>query len=142
MKRLIISIFLLLIISGCNNEKKIKCTQNSLQEGYGLTTQDITLYHKNNKATNYEYKIKVSLEDNMKDYLDNFYSSIINSFADYKNKNGITLNNQKDKLSITISLAINLDKINKEDNTLLHFDKEKNIEDIKKSLEIDGYICK
>ena len=143
MKRIILLVVSVMLITGCSNQKEkvLECTKETMQNENKIIDTIITTYNKDN-VSNMEFQTETILADKYLEYIDIFENQINNSFENYKEKNGIDINITKTNSKIVLNMIINvlsLDDETKRDlsitDTYSSYKKAKNI------LEQNGYIC-
>lgn len=137
---LIISIFM---ISSCgkNSENVLECSFDSNIDLYNNST--IIKLNNSKLLINQKFTIKNEYKDLLN--IETLFDSIYSSYSSLLDK-GIEIKSNKNNLSFDIKMNIDISKIDNEakNNIINYFniDVNKNMNEIKKSLEIDGYICK
>lgn len=146
-KLLFLGLFVMLLITGCSNDKTLTCTSSSEDSGIEVK-QEIVMKFKGNKI-NY---IKMSVDnkatsDVIKSNWDVFASTMDSQYIP-KETNGVklTTSNDKENYQYNITLEVNLEKASndslKEYNLDGIADEDSSIDEVKKSAEKDGYKCK
>ena len=147
LKLLFIGVFVVLLVTGCNTEKTLTCT-NSIEDSGIKMEQEIVMKFKNNKI-NYVKMIVNSkaTSDVIKSNWDVFASTMDSQYIP-KETNGVklTTSNDKENYQYNITLEVNLEKASndslKEYNLDGIADEDSSIDEVKKSAEKDGYKCK
>lgn len=135
-----VCLLFLLFICGCSNKSGLKCS----------ISNDVDLYNNSVSIILDDSSIKINeefvIKDDFKELLDvnTLFDSIFNSFSSL-DKSGIKIDSNKKDNSFIID--INIDKVIIDDSAkenitnLFGIDVDKSINEIKSSLEKNGYIC-
>lgn len=146
-KLLFLGLFVMLLITGCSNDKTLTCTSSSEDSGIEVK-QEIVMKFKGNKI-NY---IKMSVDnkatsDVIKNNWDIFSSSMDNQYSK-RDSDGIKLitNNNKDDYKYNITLEVDLEKASNDSLKKYNLDgiadEDSSIDEVQKSAEKDSYKCK
>lgn len=135
-----VCLLFLLFFCGCSNKSGLKCS----------ISNDVDLYNNSVSIILDDSSIKINeefvIKDDFKELLDvnTLFESIFNSFSSL-DKSGIKIDSNKKDNSFIID--INIDKVIIDDSAkesitnLFGIDVDKSINEIKSSLEKNGYIC-
>ena len=143
MKKTIVILSLILLLTGCGNNK-LECTIEQ-EEGGVKTFGTTTLTFENNKIKSTQIKMDVIIPDEYKSMLELMISSLNSTYERYKEYGAVVSVEQKSDTNIQANISFetsnltieNLEKLEKES---MYFKGNKN--EVKKSLEEEGFICK
>ena len=135
---IIVSVMFFVILVGCGNTKTLTCTQ-SLEEG--LESNFVTKF-KNDKLVSGEQKMKMTLTEDMEPYFEDFKDMLVSSIDYLDEYEGIEMKtNDNGKNEIEITVTFDADKLNDESKDELGLGTTTSYDDVKKSLEDEGFVC-
>lgn len=130
------------LLSGCGT-KTLSCSTTESDDGFSAS-QTIEAKFVGNEVTNVSLDMIMTLDDDFKDNKDLLISSLEESFQNYQNKEGLTLNiTDKSDNEVEVVLDADLKKMSDEDKKELDLiDTTGSYDATKKELEDEGYTCK
>ena len=139
-KTKLMAIFLFsILLCGCS-EKSLGCTKVEDNDSGKMTEEQYFDFSGNNIKT-YKANMSIKLNDDFDDYADMLLEKLKEPFKEYDDKNGIKYKtNQKDG-TISVSISADYNKLDDETKNRLGI-KDSNYDEVKKTLEEDGYTCK
>lgn len=144
MKKIILITVSFILLVGCHKKEQnlLECTKEEMQNDNKVINTVMTTYNKSN-IQKLEIKTETILAEKYLEYIDTFETEIRNSFNDYMDKKGITINTTKTSSSIILDMIIDaslLDDDVKKSlgimDTYSSYDKAKNM------MIQDEYTCK
>lgn len=144
MKKIILITVSFILLVGCHKKEQnlLECTKEEMQNDNKVINTVMTTYNKSN-IQKLEIKTETILAEKYLEYIDTFETEIRNSFNNYMDKKGITINTTKTSSSIILDMIIDaslLDDDMKKSlgimDTYSSYDKAKNM------MIQDGYTCK
>ena len=131
---------LVILLTGCGREKTLSCKMVGIGDNEGMTQAYDLTFDKKEMLKSGKMKIDYKLEEDMLEYFEAFKSQMKKEFDsdDYKGIDVKFSDNGKDTININFDFdAKEASKAMGEDLT-----DEDTYDNIKKSLEDDGYTCK
>lgn len=139
-KKLLIIITTCFLLSGCS-QKTLTCTLKK-ETKTGNSEEKKIYTFKNNKINTITTAITVNFKDEYKYYINTMEKDLKKSFKDYNNYQGIKFNISKDKSTITASVKVDNNKMNKESKKIINFNEKQTYKKIKEKLKKENYKCR
>jgi len=143
MKRImfgITTIICLGILTGCSN-KKLECTTTGTDIGKKVITNTEVSF-KSGKVSRVKRKIEMNFEEIYTESLEAIFVPLKEEYDKLNEQEGMKVNLVKGDNTITIDLDMDVKKYAKNGNEDDVVDISLSRDDMKKSLESDGYTCK
>ena len=141
----LLSMFLMLLSTGCGAKTKtLTCNKTSDENDKTSMSQDVEVIFKDDKITDINQKIKMTIKDKYQAYVDVMADSVRKRYDSLKDKEGIEFKvTVKDNVIDTV-LNAKLDQIDEDAKKQLSIENisSKTYEETIKSLEDSGYNCK
>lgn len=137
-----LTVVMLGAITGCGDSKTLKCVKTETDDGLKMK-QTIEAVFKKDSVTKMTMTNDIEVSDEYAAFLDVFKSSLKEEFSEFENKTGVTVDmkTKGNVLSAVITADLTkMDEKTKEDLDMV--DNEQNYDDIKKSMQEEGYTCK
>ena len=138
-KFLMLFLFFSIILTGCG-KKSLSCSkEEDIDAGKMNENQVITF--KNDKIYSYDALMTIELNDEYMDYKDVFVDSLESSMSEYKDKEGIKYNTTKKDNQVSITINGIYSQMDDDTKESLGISKNSSFNEIKQSLEEEGYTC-
>lgn len=139
--KLFIMFFILgVLMTGCDS-KSLSCTkEEEIDAGKTKEVQLITF--DNNKIKSYEATMSVALKDEYKDYADTLLQSLEEPFNDFSKDDGLKYKTSTDDNNISVTVSGDYNKMSEDVKQSLGISVNPSFDNVKSSLEDDGYNCK
>lgn len=129
-----------LLLTGCDS-KSLSCTkEEEIDAGKTKEVQLITF--DNNKIKSYEATMSIALKDEYKNYADTLVESLEEPFKDYTEEDGLEYNTTVDDNNISVTVSGDYNKMSDDVKQSLGIADNSSFDQVKESLEEDGYSCK
>lgn len=133
---------LLLLVSGCGNTKVLKCTMSDSTDGMELS-QTIKATFKKDAVTKMDMEMKMTVDDEFKDYIDDMADGLKSEFSNLEDQKGVNISTDTNGNVVTFKMTADLSKMDDEAKEELDMvGTSETYDQAKKELEEEGYTCK
>lgn len=144
MKKLIIPILFLFLITGCGSSdgRTITCTNLEVDDGLRIETE-IFSYFVDDQLDETTFEFQYNLDSSYQPYIDQIEQGIKDDYKDIIDQKGVHLETEKkndNQIDVTLTATFS----NMDNDTKEYFDMiplESGIEEYKKTMEEKGYTC-
>ena len=137
-----VPILALLFTSGCGNTKELSCTMSDNANGMEMS-QDVKVTFKKDTAKKLDMSMKITLDDELKDYASEMEKEMKSEYASMEDAKGVTIKTSTKDNVVSLNVVADLDKMDDEAKEELDLaGKTETYDELKKSLEDQGYTCK
>lgn len=144
MKKKILVILCLLVLSGCNSQdksKNLRCEKSDIVSE-NTVNEVITATFDDEEIKTADIKIETLIAEKYLPYIDTLEENMKNMYADYYDKQGITINMAMGNNSIILKINIDFDILGDDTKNLLGFSNIiSTYGETKKEFEKSGYSC-
>lgn len=144
MKKIILIAVSFILLVGCHKKEQnlLECTKEEMQNDNKVINTVMTTYNKSN-IQKLEIKTETILAEKYLEYIDTFETEIRNSFNNYMDKKGITINTTKTSSSIILDMMIDASLLDDDmKKSLGIMDTYSSYNKAKNMMIQDGYTCK
>ena len=134
----------ILLATGCGTKKETLTCTNVDESTEGVkSTQVVKVDFEDKKLTNLAMDIDVEVDDQYKDYISMFTSSMEEEFADFEDETGMTVDISEKDNKVLVKLNANYKDMDSETKKELGIvDEKADTNEVKESLEEEGFTCK
>lgn len=138
-----IAVVMLGAVTGCGDTKTLKCTMEESSDDSLKTSQVIEATFKKDTVTKITMTTQVKVSDEYASYLSLMKSSLESEFEEYQDQKGITVAIDAKDNTLSAKITADLDKMDEETKEELDMvDNTASYDEVKQSMEEEGYTCK
>lgn len=139
---LCLTVVVLGVVTGCGSTKTLTCVQEENEDGLKMK-QTIEAVFKKDSVTKMTMTNEMEVPEEYKSYLSVFESSLKEELSEYENKSGVTVDMKTKDSVLSAVITADLTKMDEETKEELEIaGNNKKYDEIKKSMEEEGYTCK
>lgn len=132
-----------LLTSGCGNTKVLECTMTDDSTDGMEMLETIKATYKKDALTNVTMNMKITVDEELEEYMDELSDSLTSEFSSLEDKEGVKVTAETDENVLDFNIEADLTKMDDEAKEELDMDDEtETYEEAKKYFEEEGYTCK
>lgn len=141
MKKKVLILLIVLLISTTGCSKRLLCTKETKQGGMDIL-EEFMVNYKNDTVDTIQIELKATVEEKEKENIDTIKKNLKESLKDYENMKGVTIQTgSKDNIA-RVHLYMKLSKMSAKDKKKLNFvNMKENYDQLKKTMEKNKYHC-